>query len=252
VTVLRIATLFPLDTVAAGDDANGPALVRRARQRGIEATHTTVNRPEALGESEIYLLGGDGLSGVEDLVAHLRATRFAANVRSGGALVLAVDAGLAAVGRSWTDASGTTREGLALVGTQARWRPMRVESAMTHPAPDYGLPSMIGWHSGGFEIRRDPDVAPLARLSKPGGPAGTTYDGGLAGGVIGTQLHGPVLALNPELADLVLARALGVQGFDPAPIPAIDAVRRRRIAELASPTRPNTLPRRVLARLRRQ
>ena len=63
-TALTIATLFPLDTVAAGDDANGPALVRRARQRGIDATYTTVNRPDRVTTARIYLLGGDGLFGV--------------------------------------------------------------------------------------------------------------------------------------------------------------------------------------------
>ena len=57
--------------------------------------------------------------------------------------------------------------------------------------------------------------------------------GVLAGSVLGTRLHGPLLALNPELADLVLARALGRD--EPWPTlesPAIERARRERIAEV--------------------
>jgi CobQ-like glutamine amidotransferase family enzyme len=51
--------------------------------------------------------------------------------------------------------------------------------------------------------------------------------------VLGTRLHGPLLALNPELADLVLARALGRE--EPWPTlesPAVERARRERIAEV--------------------
>jgi CobQ-like glutamine amidotransferase family enzyme len=59
----------------------------------------------------------------------------------------------------------------------------------------------------------------------------------LAGSVLGTRLHGPLLALNPELADLVLARALGRD--EPWPTlesPAIERARRERIAEVRRET----------------
>jgi CobQ-like glutamine amidotransferase family enzyme len=233
-STLSIATLFPLDTVAAGDEANGPALVRRARQRGIEATHTTVTRPEAMVPAQIYLLGGDGLAGVRDLVTHLRATNVADEVRAGRAVVVAVDAGLAAIGRSWTDPAGTIHDGLDLIGVSARARPASIESTMTRPAADLGLPSMIGWRSRAFDVTRDRGVHHLVELAIGDPGAGPGYDGVLTPGVIGTQLHGPALALNPELADLVLARALGVPGWDPLPIPTLETARARRIAELTA------------------
>ena len=232
-TVLTIATLFPLDTVAAGDEANGPALVRRARQRGISATHTTINRPEAMTAARIYLLGGDGLAGVSDLVGHLKATSVADEVRSGRAVVVAVDAGLAAVGRSWTQRDGEVHEGLGLVGCTALGTPPSAESVMTRPAPGRGLPEMIGWHSHSFQVARDPGVDHLTEIAT-GDPGAASPDGVVTPFVIGTQLHGPALALNPELADLVLAQALGVSGWDPLPIPSVQTARARRIAELTS------------------
>jgi CobQ-like glutamine amidotransferase family enzyme len=38
---------------------------------------------------------------------------------------------------------------------------------------------------------------------------GGGFEGFLAGGLLGTHLHGPVLAKNPVLADAILRRALG-------------------------------------------
>ncbi len=43
-----------------------------------------------------------------------------------------------------------------------------------------------------------------------GNGVGDGLEGVTQGSVIGTYMHGPVLARNPELADLLLKRALGV------------------------------------------
>jgi CobQ-like glutamine amidotransferase family enzyme len=91
---------------------------------------------------------------------------------------------------------------------------------------------MVGWHVRAHELARDPGVEPLAALAGLPGATSPVLDGVLAPGVLGTGLHGPVLALNPELADLVLARALGASGWAPLPVPAVALARSRRIAEL--------------------
>jgi CobQ-like glutamine amidotransferase family enzyme len=231
-TDLTIASLFPLDTVAAGDEANAAALVRRARQRDISATLTTINRPEAMRSARIYLLGGDGLAGVVDLVTHLHATHVADEVRSGEAIIFAVDAGLAAVGQSWTDRDGETHDGLGLIEITALSTAPSVASVRTRPAPEHGLPAMTGWHSHAFQVTRDPHVPRLTEIVAGDARTAPFDDGVVTPLVIGTQLHGPVLALNPELADLVLASALGLGGWDPLPIECVDTARARRIAEL--------------------
>ena len=51
-----------------------------------------------------------------------------------------------------------------------------------------------------------------------------------SGQVIGTYLHGPLLARNADLADLLLGWALGA-ALDPAPATTSDALRAQRIAE---------------------
>jgi CobQ-like glutamine amidotransferase family enzyme len=50
----------------------------------------------------------------------------------------------------------------------------------------------------------------------------------MSGGILATYLHGPVLARNPMLADLLIARATGVPVADLSPldVPEHDALRR--------------------------
>ena len=56
-------------------------------------------------------------------------------------------------------------------------------------------------------------------------------EGAVAGTVIGTYPHGPVLARNPALADHVLALALG-HDLPPLVRPEIDKLRRQRLARV--------------------
>ena len=52
----------------------------------------------------------------------------------------------------------------------------------------------------------------------------------MQGSIIATYMHGPALARNPELADLLLCRALGVDSLPPVEVPAVAQLRRERIA----------------------
>lgn len=244
---LTVATLFPLDTVAAGDEANALALQRRGRQRGIEVSLATVNQPGTMVDAEVYLLGGDGLVGVDDLVAHLRATDLAERIRTRRAVVLAVDAGLVALCRAWTDLAGRRGEGLGLIAAHARGQRATASTVVTLPVPHLGLPALVGWHSHAYVLERDPGIDPLLRIEpvRPGAPPES--DGVLRPGVVGTALHGPALALNPELADLVLLRATGLDdpgaaGWPPMPVPQAALARERRITALRSASRPRRGP----------
>ncbi len=236
-TDLAIATMFPLATVAAGDEANATALARRAQLRGIQARLSTVNAPGAEVEADIYLLGGDGLSGVADLVARLRGTDLRERVLSGHAVVFAVDAGMAALCRSWRDVSGERSHGLGLIDADVHTSHRNLETVATIPEADLGLPAMVGWRSDALFISRRPGVRPLCAVRgvKTGSP--WALDGVVADRVIATQLHGPVLALNPELADLVLRHAVDAQMSDAAPATHTEEARARRIAEVAATKR---------------
>lgn len=56
-------------------------------------------------------------------------------------------------------------------------------------------------------------------------------EGAVQGSVIATYMHGPVLARNPQLADLLLAHALGIAlaDLEPLEIAVIDRLRLERL-----------------------
>ena len=102
-----------------------------------------------------------------------------------------------------------------------------------------------GFENHGGITELGPDAAPLARLRDPGrGPVGAgngtgdRLEGAVSdrgrGTVVGTYLHGPVLARNPALADLLLTRALG----ELPPLEVPDGIPATTAARLRTPRPP--------------
>ena len=69
---------------------------------------------------------------------------------------------------------------------------------------------VAGFVNYGAEYTLDAGVAPFARLT-----SGIT-DGLVAGDLVATNLHGPVLPMNPAWADLLLDRAASLAGDTPS------------------------------------
>lgn len=75
---------------------------------------------------------------------------------------------------------------------------------------------LTGFENHAGRTVRDEGLAPLGRVTKGVGNGDGT-DGARVGRLVGTYLHGPVLARNPALADLLLALALDVAQLAPIP-----------------------------------
>ncbi|MCW2717776.1 MAG: cobQ 2 [Pseudonocardia sp.] len=96
-------------------------------------------------------------------------------------------------------------------------------------APD---PALLRCPLTGFEnhlgaTTLGPDATPLGRVERGfGNGVGDGAEGAVQGRVIATYLHGPVLARNPELADLLLGWVVGAP-LQPLTIPVIDDLRSR-------------------------
>jgi lipid II isoglutaminyl synthase (glutamine-hydrolysing) len=125
---------------------------------------------------------------------------------------------------------GDMHPGMGLVGIEGGPADREVGAMATRPAPGLGLPVMVGWISADVVTVRDPGVAPLVDLVTD--PRRPCSDGVETPYVLGTRLHGPVLALNPELADLVLGRALDHDGWPPLQVPSVERARSARLAGL--------------------
>ena len=59
-----------------------------------------------------------------------------------------------------------------------------------------------------------------------GNRAGDGFDGVVQGSVVATYMHGPCLARNPELADLLLSKVVGPAPLD---LPEVELLRRERL-----------------------
>ena len=88
---------------------------------------------------------------------------------------------------------------------------------------------LTGFENHGGWTRLGPDAQPLADVEVGIGNCDDGTEGAVAGTVVATYPHGPVLARNPALADHLLELALGEE-LAPLPRPEIDALRAQRLA----------------------
>lgn len=230
-STVQIAVLLPDLLGTYGDRGNALVLAQRLQWRGQPAEVLEVTSDQPIpGSCDIYVVGGG-----ED-VAQMEATRllerspFRTAVEQ-GANVLAVCAGLQILGRSALDSNGEWYSGLGLLDVTTRPREQRaIGELVSKPEPGTGLgdEQLTGFenHQGGTEL--GPYAKPLARVVTGVGNGDLT-EGVISDRIVGTYMHGPVLARNPQLADLLLTRATGLT-LAPLHIEEIDELRRVTIA----------------------
>lgn len=211
-----IALLFPDLLGTYGDSGNAVILAERLRWRGIGSEVVTVRSGEPVPTGcQLYLVGGG-----EDLPQALAARQLGSGIDhgplhravDGGGVVLAVCAGLQILGRAFVGPDGTPAAGIGLVDceTERGRRPRAVGEIVVDPDPALGLPALSGYENHGGVTTLGPGASPLGRVRVGiGNGDGSGTDGAVSGRVLGTYLHGPVLARNPALADLLLGWAFG-------------------------------------------
>jgi len=199
-----------------GDRGNLLVLKRRARLRGIEVESIEVNADEPIPrQGDIYLLGGG-----EDLPQVLAARRLRddgglASVASRGGVIFAVCAGYQLIGSEFGGAEGEPVAGLSIIDiSSGRGDRRGVGEIIADVDPELGVPRLTGFENHQGVTRLGPGARPLAQVTVGVGNGDGT-EGAYAGRVLGSYLHGPALARNPGLADLLLSWAAG-------PLPPLD------------------------------
>ena len=231
---LNIGLILPDVLGTYGDDGNALVLRQRARMRGISAEIHPIHLGEPVPESlDVYTVGG-GEDTAQVLAAeHLISDGGISRAVAAGRPVLAICAGLQVFGRSFTS-HGRTIEGLGLIdATTSQLAERMIGEIASTPAASAvtggaGLTEpLTGFanHMGATILGADAE--PLGRLTRGTGntdlhgaeAAGlsgedahrqTRAEGAVQGSVVATYMHGPVLARNPQLADWLLSRAMGV------------------------------------------
>jgi len=225
-SALRIVWIYPDLLSTYGDQGNALIMSYRARLRGHEVEQLNVRSDQRLpDQGDIYLIGGG-----EDRPQRLAAERLSrddalARAVDNGAAVLSVCAGFQLLGHSFHDDEAGTLPGLGLLDVTSNRGTVRcVGEVVSEPDPALAvggkaLPRLTGFENHMGTTVVGPGAKPLGTVrSGNGNGAGTGVDGAHAGRIVGTYLHGPVLARNPALADLLLGWVDG----DPSATPADD------------------------------
>ncbi len=213
---LRLVWVYPDLLSTYGDRGNLLVLSRRARLRGIEVEANEVNADQRVpAHGDVYLLGGG-----EDLPQILAARRLSSDgglaaAVGRGAVVFAVCAGYQVIGHQFGGVEGEPVGGLGLLDiTSGRGERRGVGELVADADPALGLPRLSGFENHQGVTTIGPGARPLATLTHGVGNGDGT-EGAYAGKVLGTYMHGPALARNPGLADLLLSWAVG-------PLPPLD------------------------------
>ncbi|MHB8669303.1 MAG: type 1 glutamine amidotransferase [Acidimicrobiales bacterium] len=252
-SVVTVALLYPELLGTYGDGGNSRVLVQRLGWRDfpVQLVEVPGGTPPPR-HADVYLLGGGEDGPMALAVGELGASRALSAAMDGGAAVLAVCAGFQLLGEEFAAADGSAQAGLGF----APWRSARgrgrrhVGEVVVEPDTELGLPILTGYENHQGITTLEPGARPLGRVVVGSGnhDGADPVDGAVHGRVVGTYLHGPVLARNPALADLLLSWVVGPLG----PIPGVDdgeveALRKARLAEAR-----NGRAARILRRLSRR
>jgi CobQ-like glutamine amidotransferase family enzyme len=229
-SALRIGALLPDVLGTYSDRGNVTVLAQRARWRGLPVEVVTANAEDVPPtDCDLYVIGGGEDAPQRFGAEWLRKHRALCAAIADRATTLAVCAGMQVLGASMEDSAGRVTEGAGVLPlTTVPGRIRAVGEVVTECAlPGVGLLTGFENHRGVTTL--EPGVAALGHTVRGvGNGAGDGGEGVLTKTVVGTYLHGPVLARNPALADALLEKATGLT-LEPLELPDQEAVRRLRL-----------------------
>ena len=216
--ILRVCALYPTLMNIYADRGNLLMLEQRCRWRGIgfELTGSGIGEPLDPLAADIYYIGGgqdrDQELCAADLYEHKRAPLSAA--AGAGAVVLGVCGGYQLLGHEY-QLGDESLPGVGLLDI----RTVRSDGPrlIGNVAIEVDLPGATGETLAGFEnhggrTHLGAGAQALGRVLKGHGNNGQDgQEGAVAGTVIGTYLHGPLLPKNAWFADWLISTALELE-----------------------------------------
>ena len=206
---VTIVSLYPALLGTYGDAGNVLALRHRAELHDIPVDVIAVAPGEPIPTTgDLYVLGGGEDSAQTAAARGIRADGGLVTAVERGAAVLAICAGYQLLGEYFPDASGAALPGFGLIDIRTDRLLTRAVGELAADPLIPGIPRLTGYENHGGATHLGADATPLARVVAGVGNGDGT-EGAIAGHVVGTYLHGPGLARNPALADLLLGWCVG-------------------------------------------
>ncbi len=209
--MITILSVFPTMLDLNGDAQNALVLAQRARWAGHASRVVTLDLDDvAIEKPDVVVVGSGAESAIPRTLEALESVRSQLHdwVQSGVPL-LAVGTGMEMLSDEIDMPDGGSLEGLGIF-------PGRATRADHRASDDIVVESeyarLIGYenHVRGFELAAG--ATPLGTVTRGtgNGPSSLGTEGVRVRSAIGTHLHGPILAKNPTLADVMLrASTLG-------------------------------------------
>ena len=231
-STLRIGLVLPDVMGTYGDGGNALVLRQRARMRGIDAEIVQITLDDDVPDSlDVYTLGGAEDFAQRLATRHLTKHAGMQRAAAAGRPVLAICAAIQVLGHWYETAAGERVDGVGLFdATTSPMSERAIGELVTAPLVDGLSQPLTGFENHRGATSLGADARPLGTVRHGTGNAlGGGVEGVVQGSVLGTYMHGPLLARNPELADYLLAQATGAT---PAPLelPEVDRLRRERLA----------------------
>lgn len=228
---VRIGLVLPDVMGTYGDGGNAVVLRQRLRLRGIAAEIVEITLADAVPDSlDLYTLGGAEDYAQRLATRHLLRYPGLQRAAARGAPVLAICAAIQVLGHWYETSSGERVDGVGLLDVTTSPQPERtIGEVVSTPLIDGLTQPLTGFenHRGGTTLGTD--ARPLAAvITGAGNRLGDGVDGAVQGSVVATYLHGPCLARNPELADMLLSAVVGP--LDQLDLPEVEQLRRERLA----------------------
>ncbi len=231
---LKIVHLYPTLLNLYGDGGNVTVLANRARWRGmsVEVERVDLGQDIDLSDADIVFLGGgpdrEQRIASRELLAQAGALR---NYVEDDGVLLAICGGYQILGREWI-MDGQSVPGLGIIGIVTKRADGNAHNRLVgNIALQSALANMpvIGYENHAGRTYLDAACKPFGRVAGKRGHGNNDFDGAdgvLYRNVVGTYLHGPLLAKNPEIADYLIERALERQaakaGIPAPPLPPLD------------------------------
>ena len=213
---IKLCHLYPDHLNIYADRGNIAVFRRRLEWRGISLEVAEVGLGDSIpADCHLYYLGGgqdrDQMLVAENLAQKADPLRGAA---TDGAVVLGVCGGYQLLGHGYTAADGTTMPGVGLLDLETAAGDRRlIGDVVMDVTLDGQTRAVVGYENHAGRTRLGGGCTPLGHLLRGHGNNGEDgSEGAVAGRLVGTYLHGPLLPKNPWLADTMLGWALDHAG----------------------------------------